>query len=372
MHDLAVISMIQSLSPIEGKDRIVVAKVENYDCIVAKDEFNVGDKVIYIFYDSILPVKPEFEFLRKRCWSEKYQGFRIRPMKLGGVISEGLVLSMSFLPEGEYKIGDVVTDKLGIRLYDPEALEAEKVEKPKKGLTKFLYKFKWFRTMMENHRKKVREKEREKNRYDSWTKKSDEENIERCYDSMKSSALTYIVTEKLEGQAFLASYRRGKFKVFSHNRRVDSGNWFEYAKQTHLREKLQSFVENRELEGLAISGELIGPNIQSNIYQRDELELYLYGGYRADGIPLTWGEIKDVASELGIPTVPFIREQSGITDDLSTMLKDSEGKSLLFDVPREGLVYRSVDGSKHFKVKSRSYKIWFEKKEDKVLEVKCD
>lgn len=101
MHDLSTISVIQEIIPIEGKDRIVLATVENYHSIVQKDEFRPGDKVIYVYYDSILPVRPEFEFLRKRCWSEKYQGFRIRPMKMGSTVSEGLVLSLSpsFLTE---------------------------------------------------------------------------------------------------------------------------------------------------------------------------------------------------------------------------------------------------------------------------------
>ena len=44
------------------------------------------------------------------------------------------------------------------------------------------------------------------------------------------------------------------------------------------------------------------------------------------------------------------------------MLKDCEGNSCLpgcGDVPREGLVWRTEDGSLHFKCKSRPYKVWF-------------
>ena len=66
MHELATVSVIQDIRPIEGKDRIVLARVENYDSIIQKDGFIVGDKVIYVYYDAVLPVRPEFEFLRKR------------------------------------------------------------------------------------------------------------------------------------------------------------------------------------------------------------------------------------------------------------------------------------------------------------------
>ena len=58
IHDLATISVIQDIRPIEGKDRIELATVENYNSIVQKGEYKAGDKVIYIYYDSILPVRP--------------------------------------------------------------------------------------------------------------------------------------------------------------------------------------------------------------------------------------------------------------------------------------------------------------------------
>lgn len=46
---------------------------------------------------------------------------------------------------------------------------------------------------------------------------------------------------------------------------------------------------------------------------------------------------------------------------VETMLADAEGLSLHGkDIPHEGLVWRTEDGSVHFKCKSRSYKVWFE------------
>lgn len=364
MHDLAIISTIKSITPIEGKDRIVLASVENYNCIVAKDEFKEGDKVIYIFYDAILPEKPEFEFLRKRCWSEKYKGFRIRPMKLGGIISEGLVLPLSILPEGKYNIGDVVTDKLEIRLYDPEALDVSpEKEVKRKGFIKFLYRFKWFRKISDKHRAKIRARDAERNKYESWNRKSDEENIEKCYDRVKDYEQTFVVSEKVEGMALSTTIKDGKFKVFSHNRRVYSGDWWDYSKENHLEEKMKSYCKLKNIKGFALAGELVGPKIQHNIYNLDHLELYIYGGYHLDGSPFSWSEILSVSQELNIPTVPFIREQVGV-ESLDYMLKDCEGMSMIYPkVPREGLVYRSLNGGVHFKVKSRPYKIWFEKRD---------
>lgn len=62
---LASIQTILEINPIEGADNIVVATVLGWHCVVKKGEFNVGDKIIYIEVDSILPATPEFEFMAK-------------------------------------------------------------------------------------------------------------------------------------------------------------------------------------------------------------------------------------------------------------------------------------------------------------------
>ena len=44
---------------------IVLAVVDGWNVIVRKDEFKIDDKCVYIEIDSVLPDKPEFDFLRK-------------------------------------------------------------------------------------------------------------------------------------------------------------------------------------------------------------------------------------------------------------------------------------------------------------------
>lgn len=83
MRQLASIKVISDITPIEGKDRIVLATVDGWRVIVKKDEFRIGDKCVYIEIDSVLPEKPEFEFLRKN-------NFRIKTMKMAGCISSGI------------------------------------------------------------------------------------------------------------------------------------------------------------------------------------------------------------------------------------------------------------------------------------------
>ena len=42
MHDLAVVSIIDAIRPIVGRDRIEMATIENYNSIVVKGEYKVG------------------------------------------------------------------------------------------------------------------------------------------------------------------------------------------------------------------------------------------------------------------------------------------------------------------------------------------
>ena len=80
MRNLASIKVVSKLMPIEGKDRIELAIIDGWQVIVKKGEFQEGAKCVYVEIDSVLPEKPEFEFLRSK-------NFRIKTIKMGGVIS---------------------------------------------------------------------------------------------------------------------------------------------------------------------------------------------------------------------------------------------------------------------------------------------
>ena len=75
IRKLASIQKVEWIKPIENRDKIVLCGVLGWQVIVKKDEFNVGDKCIFIEIDSILPEKLEFEFLRSKK-------FRIKTMKM--------------------------------------------------------------------------------------------------------------------------------------------------------------------------------------------------------------------------------------------------------------------------------------------------
>ena len=110
MRKLASIQKIKSLEPIAGADAIEKATVLGWQLVVKKGEFNIGDLCVYCEIDSLLPDRPEFEFLKPR-------GMRIRTVRLRGQISQGICFPLNVLPEGfDIQENTDVTETLGITL----------------------------------------------------------------------------------------------------------------------------------------------------------------------------------------------------------------------------------------------------------------
>ena len=65
MRKLASIQAINNITPIIGSDFIEQIQILGWTLVSKKNEFNVGDKCVYIEIDSIVKESPEFEFLRK-------------------------------------------------------------------------------------------------------------------------------------------------------------------------------------------------------------------------------------------------------------------------------------------------------------------
>src|SRR5580698_6294084 len=122
MRSLAYIEAIKSLKSIPNSDNIECAEILGWEVVVRRGDFKIGDKVIYCEVDSILPEHCKcFEFLRPKK-------FRIKACKLRGQISMGIVFPLSILQEVNpffdmttIKVGQDVTEELGITKYDPEA-----------------------------------------------------------------------------------------------------------------------------------------------------------------------------------------------------------------------------------------------------------
>jgi len=128
---LASIELITEIKPHPNADKLDIVKVLGYNCIVGKGDFDVGDSVVLIQPDTVLPDKPWAEMFKKRS-------SRVRAMKLRGVWSLGIVmkpcdvLDLYFFEDqnGRLKnnIGFDVAKLIGVVKYEtpqPQQLDAK-------------------------------------------------------------------------------------------------------------------------------------------------------------------------------------------------------------------------------------------------------
>ena len=313
---LASVVKIADIQPIPNADAIVVASVKGWKVVVKRDEFKVGDLAVYYEIDSFLPIRPQFEFLRKSSFKRMgiNEGFRLKTIKLRGQLSQGLLTP---IPEGiiDPKEGDDLTEALDIVKYEPPipAQLAGKI----------------------------------KGTFPSFIPKTDEIRIQNFEVDVGFSPVgeKVYVTEKLDGTSFTCYFNNGVFGVCGRNweltETADNSLW-RMANMLDLKNKLTKYGKN-----IALQGELIGAGINGNLYGLSDHKLYFFTGYDIDkGRRMFFDELEWLLFRLEVPMVPVI-EKYGYTlpteNLVDNMLKYAEGKSVLnMEVDREGVVVRGL------------------------------
>lgn len=351
MRNLASIQRIDWIHPIEGKDRIELAGVLGWQVIVQKGEFQVGDLCVYVEIDSQLPDKPEYEFLRSK-------NFRIRTMRLGSVLSEGICFPLTVLPvrDEAYALGEDVTSVMGVVKYEPaeneewwKDLESEPKKEPWYRKC-FLMRYGWYRRLIGNHGKS-------KGGFPSFIKKTDETRIQNCPWVLEDDNHFYVATEKIDGTSATYALVRHKhlllpdefeYIVCSRSMRLRKNNavYWQISEKYNIQSVLRFLIGNRDW--VAIQGECIGPKIQKNKYRRNEPEFYVFNLIYPDG-RLPSLEAKWILEPQGLSFVPIVNAKFALPETVDEMLAAAHGESALGHTIREGLVVRSEDGQKSFK-----------------------
>ena len=347
MRTLASIKRISGIQSIEGKDRIVLAQVDGWNVIVRKDEYKPGDLCVYVEIDSVMPEKPEFEFLRPKK-------FRIKTMSMGGVISQGICFPLNILParKGGYYEDDDVTEVLGVKQYEATMdVESESKTVQKSKWPRFLMRWKWFRKLV-LPKKQAKE-------FPSFISKTDETRVQNMPWVLQDKGL-WIATEKIDGQSGTFALVRNKSRlpwkkdtfeyiVCSRNLRLwtpDKSSYWQVSEKYSVRAFLEDIIGDHDW--VAIQGECIGPGVQKNKYCRGGYELYVfnvvYPNGRLDSITA-----RDVCEYGGMKFVPIVSEGMKLPRTVDEALKFAHGTSKLTDVLREGIVFRSLDGKQSFK-----------------------
>jgi len=322
MRKLASVRTVAEILPIEGADRIVLAVVDGWKCVVKKDEFQAGDLAVYCEIDSFLPVRDEFEFLRKSSFKrmDDQEGFRLRTVKLRGQISQGLLLPSAVLgrvPE----IGEDVTEELGIVKYEPPV--------PASLSGKVIGGF------------------------PTTIQKTDEERVQNlASDFLSWQGLSFFVTEKLDGTSFTAFVDEG-FGVCGRNWQLaesEANTHWQIVRRLELEQKLLGLRRR-----IAIQGELIGPGIQKNRYQLKAHQLYVFNAFDLDEFAyLDKQATENLCQELGLETVPVLGQMQ-MPASMDELILLAEGKSVLnSETEREGMVWVHGSGQERISFKAIS------------------
>lgn len=302
---LASIQKILTIESIEGADAIVKATVLGWQVVIRKDEFQVGDLCVYCEIDSLLPEKPEFEFLRNKS-------FRIRTLRLRGQISQGICFPLSILPDEFVPAeGLDVTTVLGISKYE-HPIPTDLSGKMKAGFPSFI-------------------------------PKTDETRVQVLANVLEAYAGTLCyVTEKLDGSSVTYFIHDGEFNVCSRNLNLletpDNSLW-RVAHQLELPAKLMQSGIN-----CALQGEIIGAGIQGNKYKLKGhsvrfFNIFLIDEYRF----LDFDDLVKYLNKLDLAMVPVLEQNYALESDISTLITKSQGKSVLNPhIHREGIVIRPL------------------------------
>lgn len=331
---LASIQIIQEIKPIPEADLICAYRINGWWIVSKVNEFNVGDKVVFLEVDSFVPTKLA-PFLSKGKEPKEYNGIkgeRLRSVKLKKQISQGLILPLTVLPDyfqpdngfpGEAFEELDVTDALGILKWNPPE---EYISADAKG------------------------------NFPSFIPKTSQERIQNCYRSLQTELQEHLweVTEKIHGQSMTVYFNQGEFGVCSRNLNLkDSDNTFwNTARKYNLEEKLRALGRN-----LAIQGEKYGAGINGNNYKLSGVELLVFNVYCIDtGKYLSTLECRELSNALGLNTVPVIwKEYSLAGYSLEYLLHQANGESVLAKTKREGFVFKSTTSDLSFKVVSNEW-----------------
>jgi hypothetical protein len=375
---LAYIQHVTNIRPIDGADNIEQCNVLGWNLICKKGEFHEGDPCVYIEIDSKVPEREEFEFLRAK-------DFKVKTMKLGkfNCISQGLAMPQSAFKElAGLSEGTDVTDILGIKYSvqedntrkgngDPNAKYKSMAARHQK-----IFKQKWARLMMRRSwGRKIMffffgKKKDNPRGFPTFVSKTDEERVENQPWRI-GDGKTYLATEKLDGTSCtyaLERKGRNKFEFYVCSRNVRQQDekqecyhdhniyWdlaFKYDIEQHLNDFLNQFPQ---LKWVCIQGEGVG-FVQGNPLKLKEDDLYVFNFKDSESGRYNSIAGRAIIEKMGMKWVPILGEVQ-MPDTMEELKALATGKSKVNpDVMREGIVYRSLDGSDSFKNVSREYLI---------------
>ena len=309
---LATIERISAINPIPDADAIERATIRGWNVVVKKGEYEVGEFVVYCEIDSIMPERPEFEFLRPR-------GFRIKTIKLRGTYSQGIIFPLTILGNVDssyprhYEENEDVTDILGVKKYEPQ------IPACLAGLAK--------------------------GAFPSHSIKTDEERIQNLVDLYEEyrTKYTWIATEKVDGSSTTYSVVNDEFGVSSRNlelKETEDNTFWKVARALDVETKMRKYMADHGLSALTLQGELLGEGVQKNKYHLKGHTVRFFRVFDPTAYSfLPYRESIEAVKEMGLEFVPVVEMDMSLPEKIEDILLYADGKSALYETAREGIVF---------------------------------
>jgi len=306
------ICMVDEIEKHPNADRLSIATIKGWKCIVGLDEYKVGDAVVFCPPDSIIPSnlieKYKLEYLRKDG--------RVKTVKLRKCISQGLVFSLAVLTDGEpcrLKLGGIVRNRDDKVIHEgfgwgtdvAKLLNITKYEPPEP-------------TFQIQGRKKSR-----KHRNILFDVYTDIENIKNYPDVFKEGEQV-VITEKIHGTNFRAgTLPKNSRNIFEKIWNLFTGKYeFVYGSHKvqitgHLGRKCfygddvyGKIAEKYKLKDIIpkdyiIYGEIYGHKIQDLTYGLKDIDVKFFD-VKYKGKYLGWNDFLEFCRIRQLPVVPII------------------------------------------------------------------
>lgn len=300
---LVSIQSIEALDPIMGADNIEQARVMGWTVVVKKGEFSVGDPCVFFEIDSVLPEGPAWsEFMRPRK-------FRVRTLKLRGVLSQGLALPVSILggPLPSHEVD--LRERLGVAKFEQVLPDTREIAGP----------------------------------FPPRVPKTDEIRLQSVLGVLAEiRGKEFYVSTKCDGMS--ATYVRTDEGLVAASR-----NWSLRAGANHTWRLADHYqLMDRIPVDFAIQGEICGPGIQKNRLGLDKVDLLVFNVYdlRAAAF-LPFEAFRTFCVEHDLRTVPIERVVQGVEatsfdHSLETWLEAARGFYAGTRQRKEGIVVRPL------------------------------
>lgn len=373
-NSVCYVAEIAEIKPIEGADRLELAIIGGWSCVVQKGLYKPKDRVVVATTDAVVP-----ESMATKLGVSSYlrKGNRVRTVKLRGVYSECLIIPLSHIPykgiANEYFEGKDMMGVMNIFKYEPpvkmvQLASGRKIRYQDNPNFHVYYKFPNMKNVPDMFTS---------DDYVEITRKIHGTNAR--FGIVKKRKLSFLDRVKLTLSKYVKKWRwvEYEFAVGSHN--VEKGSdsqgfydtnvWYEVADKFKIKQRLWDYVKGHESPesigaGMVLYGEIYGPGIQKGYdYGLTELDFFVFDMTMNNEYVFTLATNYITEKGLGLKYAEVLYEGKWNQAIQNSFVYDNYVPLGGKQIPHEGIVvkHHTGDRSKVAKVINPDYLIYSEK-----------